>query len=143
MSDKYSYLRLASKIPGDDVTFAPLADRLHFIVTDAANPLRAGDTVMAQIIRAQANLGAPKMWRVKSAWWRDGSHAWSAQAAVDFEHRYQALLDRRRKQADHERAKAELIEGTRPDATLDQARAELRTLRARIDAIETALCVRG
>ena len=143
MSDSYSPLRIATRYPGDAVTFAALPDRLHFIVTDAAQPIRPGDTVQAQQNRSQAALGGFPMWRIKSAWWRDGSHAWSAQAVRQLETRYAALLERRRRLDEGEWQKAALLGAAPLNTTLEAARDELRRLRNRVEALESALGVRG
>lgn len=136
MSEHKSYPHLAYVTPGDGQMSAAIADELHAIVTRAAQPIRPGDSVKAQQNRAWLNLGRPALWRLRSAWWRDGSGSWSAAAVRDFQARFQNHIER-------ERRRAEAIQNTPSDAAYVQlARADYMTLVERIGALEDALRLR-
>ncbi len=65
-----------------------IADELYQLSHQAAGKVRPGATVKEQLNAAWENLGRPPLWRLKSAWWRDGSGDWSAQAVKDFQQRF-------------------------------------------------------
>ena len=142
MSDKHSYLRLASKQPGDDEMAVRVENDMHGIVMYAAEGAPSHLTIKGKQNFAQRELGNPPLWRIKSAWWRDGCGNWSASAYTDFQDRYRALIARRTRQAENEKRTAVLVASSRPKIE-EHAADEYRTLVARIEALEAALRIRS
>ncbi len=114
---------------------------IRTICRRAAEPLQAGENVKAQMRRAWENLSRPPFWRLRSGWYGEGG-AWSAAAVKDFQSRYLDLVERKRRQAEHRKTIEAMTRPPGPPATLELARDELRSLYARIEAIEIALRVR-
>ena len=118
-----------------------IAAEARTICRHAAEPLHPGDTVKNQIRRAWEALQRPPFWRVRSGFYGEGG-TWSAAAVADFQARYRALMQRRVKQADRAKAIERLNLGKGAPSDLELARAEYRTLIARIEAVEAALRLR-
>ena len=108
-----------------------IAEEVYAIVTQAAHPVRPGETVKAQLNRAWENLGRPPMWRMKSAWWRDGSGSWSAQAVRDFQDRYLRWREAEARRAASQAETQALLRARRGRAELEAARKAHRAPLAR------------
>ena len=142
VSPQKSYPTLAFKMPGDEAMSAAIADELHAITKAAAQPVRPGESIKSQMNRAWANLGRPPRWRLRSAWWRDGSAQWSAAAVRDFQERYRAFLEREaRRRAFEEPVPAVPMDGG-DLAFAEATREQYRTLVERLEAVEAALRLR-
>jgi hypothetical protein len=142
MSEQKSPPFLAFKMSGDDAMSAAIADELHALATGAAKPVRPGESIKSQMNRAWVNLGRPPMWRLRSAWWRDGSGQWSAAAVKDFQDRYRAFLERDARRV----AQVKAIEGAKrgviEPAFVEATREQYESLVQRIAAIEATLRLR-
>ena len=104
---------------------------------------RPGESVKVWLNRGWEAAWRPPFWRFRAAFHGEAG-CWSAQAVADFQQRYRRLVAAQRRQVEHEAAKAALISGTSlPSNTLEAARDELRLLRTRIDALESALRLRS
>ena len=134
MSDQKSFrFRIAAKHAGDDAMSSMIADEVHAIVTQAARPVRPGESIKTQLHRAWENLGRPPMWRMRSAWWRDGSGSWSAQAVRDFQDRYLRWREAEARRAASQARTQALLRARRGRAELEAARNEHRAQLARIE----------
>ncbi len=89
-----------------------VAKRMQFIVRDAAMPVAPGDKIKAQVNRAWANLGRPRLWRVIAAW-KGEAGCWSGAATYEFEQRYAAWRERQARRA----AELDLTHAARLEAT--------------------------
>lgn len=83
---------------GDAEMSAAVAQRMQEIVFDAAAPVQPGEKIKAQVNKAWANLSRPRFWRVVAAW-KGEAGPWSAAACYDFEARYAAFKERRKRAA--------------------------------------------
>lgn len=101
MSDKPSF-RICSR-QGDDMT-STIAQEARDIVLGAAEPVKPGEGVKAQMNRAARALGfAVGHWRVRAAWYGEAG-CWSARAFEDLRARW------KRFEAEQERkARAEAL----------------------------------
>ena len=115
---------------------------IRTICRKAAEPVRAGESIKAQLLRAWENLGRPAFWRIRSGWYDDRAGNWSAAAVADFQRRYLAMTDRQARRA----AQAQYIESAKREdrglSDAEQAIVEYRTLVSRIEALEAAVRVR-
>ena len=83
---------------------AVLSAEAQRLVQSAAEPIRPGETVKAQMRRAWMNLGRPAFWRVKAAWYGEAG-CWSAAAMQDLRER-EARWSSRELEAGREEARA-------------------------------------
>lgn len=129
-------VRIAAKHKDDDVMAPGVEEKLYAMAHRATGTVMPGMTVKAQRIRAWENLGRPPMWRLLSAWYRDGSASWSAAAVFDFQRRYDEWQKReaarsvsaaKTEQARQATMNRELLVRLR-----DQHAAELRRLESRL-----------
>ncbi|UDL95477.1 hypothetical protein LGH83_04450 [Lichenihabitans sp. PAMC28606] len=120
-----------------------IAFEIQTICRRAAEPVAPGESIKAQLRRAWVNLGRPPMWRLRAGWYSDNAGNWSAAAVADFQSRYLALIERKGRTVEIMKSKADLIAGRTQPKTVELAFDEYRTLVSRIEAIETALRVRG
>ena len=138
MSDKLSpSIRIAYRQPGYDVTATQIEHELFTISHGAVGRISAGMSVKAQLRQAWINLGRPAWWRLKSAWYRDGSGAWSAAAVFDFQERYRRYLAQEQARAAHEMSIESVKRVVVESETVVLGRAEYQQLLARISALET------
>lgn len=134
MPDQCSYrFRIAAKHAGDDAMSSVIADEVYTIVTQAAHPVRLGESIKAQLHRAWENLGRPPMWRMRSAWWRDGSGSWSAQAVRDLQDRFLRWREAEARRAASQARTDALLRARKGRAELEAARHEHRAQLARIE----------
>ncbi|MDX7953738.1 hypothetical protein P7D22_21470 [Lichenihabitans sp. Uapishka_5] len=140
MSDKLSpSIHLAYRAPGYDVTATQIEEELFTISHGAVGRIAAGMSVKAQLQQAWTNLGRPSWWRLKSAWYRDGSGAWSAAAVFDFQERYRRFLAQEQARVDHQRAMDAAKHLVIEPASVTLGRAEFQDLITRISALEAVL----
>ncbi len=96
-----------------------VAQRMRFIVHDAAMPVAPGDKIKAQVNRAWANLGRPQLWRVMAAW-KGEAGCWSGAATHEFEQRYAAWRERQARRV----AELDLTHAARLEATASALEAQ-------------------
>ena len=101
MRDRSSFHNRSSSEVGMS---AALAVEAQTIVQRAAEPIRAGETVKAQMRRAWMNLGRLPQWRVRAAWYGEAG-CWSAAAMQDLRER-EARWSAREEEAGREEARA-------------------------------------
>lgn len=89
MSDKASF----RKCSGSESVSASIAAEAQRYVRDAAGPIRAGESVKAQLRRSAANLSPCPHWRIRAAWYGEAG-CWSATALEDLRARWSAWKSR-------------------------------------------------
>jgi len=142
MSDKSSsHLRIVWS-QGTRAMSEAISFEIRTICRKAAEPIRAGESIKQQILRAWENLGRPPYWRVRSGWYDDRAGNWSAAAVADFQRRYLAMTERHARRVAEAQAIERAKRGGRGPSEAEKAVAEYRTLVARIEALEAALSVR-
>ena len=140
MSDRYSFpfrcIRNQSEAEGMSQA---ISDELFSLSHQAAGKVRPGATVKEQLMAAWENLGRPPMWRLKSAWWRDGSADWSAKAVKDFQERFLAWREAEARRAasnfETERARQMAADRATLEAERDKCVAALARLESRLASI--------
>ncbi len=140
MSDKSSLRIVWNK--GAKAMSEVIGLEIRTICRRAAEPILVGEGVGHQIRRAWENLGRPPFWRLRSGWYGEGG-SWSAAAVADFQRRYLAMMERHARRAAQTLAIEQAKRGAAGPSQAEQARAEYRTLVARIEALEAALRVRS
>lgn len=71
-----------------------ISAEMKALVIEAAEPMRAGESVKSIIRRAHQRLGRPKYWRVEAAW-KGEAGEWSAAALEEFRARLRDLRAQR------------------------------------------------
>lgn len=77
-----------------------LAVEMQTLVLDAAEPVRAGETIKSQQRRAWERLQRPAFWRLRAAWYGEAG-CWSGTAIEDMRRRSAARLQKEAKQREH------------------------------------------
>lgn len=139
MSDKISF-HICSR-QADHMNTA-IATEARDIVWAAAEPVRPGELVKTQMRRSWENLGRPAWWRLKAAWYGEAG-SFSAAAIADLQNRYTTWKASEARRAQQAAATRELIRNNGRRAAVENARAEIDNILARIEHIEAALRAPG
>lgn len=88
-----------------------LADEMQGIVFGAAQPVRPGDTVKAQMRRAWTELARPPFWRLRAAWYGEAGF-WRGYSHEDMRRRHAERLRKEASNADANRDRTLTVLGT-------------------------------
>lgn len=119
MRDRSSFIRCSSECKAMNA----IAIEARDMVRRAAEPVRPGETIKAQMRRAERALGyaSTERWRVRAAWYGEAG-CWGAGAFRDLQERYRGWIE------DHRRREA---------AATDLVRARAHTLRSTLAATDS------
>ncbi len=109
-----------------------IATEMQSLVRHAAEPIKAGETVKAQMVRSWERLGRPTWWRIKACWYGE-SGGFSAQAVRDIQARYRLWREAETRRAAHAAEVEQLTRDRLDREALEATRAEYRSELARIE----------